>query len=72
MKEMGKDVVKVTKKGWRPSKQGVADMLELIGKADLTDRIVILYGMDNGTFYAEDEDGDRALPKPGKMGSTML
>ena len=68
LKEMGKDVVKVTKKGWRPSKQGVAGMLELIGKADLTDRVVILYGMDNGTFYAEDEDGDRALPKPGTDG----
>ncbi len=26
----------------------------------------VLYGMDNATFYAEDEDGDRALPKPDK------
>jgi hypothetical protein len=39
-----------------------------MGKVDLTDRVVIIYGMDNGTFYVEDEDGDRALPKPGKDG----
>ncbi len=39
-------------------------MLEMMGKASLEDRVVILYGMDNGVFYAEDEDGDRALPKP--------
>ena len=68
LKEMGKDVVKVTKSGWRPSKQGVLDILELMGKVDLEGRTVIIYGMDNGCFYAEDEDGDRALPKPGKDG----
>jgi hypothetical protein len=68
LKDMKKDVVKITKSGWRPSKQGVLEILELMGKVDLTDRVVIIYGMDNGTFYAEDEDGDRALPKPGKDG----
>ncbi len=61
-----KDVIKLTKGGWRPSKQGVQDMAEMMGKVDLEGRVVILYGMDNATFYAEDEDGDRALPKPDK------
>ncbi len=44
------------------------DILEMMGKADLVGRVVIIYGMDNGMFYAEDEDGDRALPKPRKDG----
>ncbi len=63
LEERGKDVIKLTKGGWRPSKQGVQDMVEIMGKVDLEGRVVILYGMDNATFYAEDEDGDRALPK---------
>ncbi len=62
MVAMGKDVVKVTKSGWRPSKKGVEEMLQLLAGKDLGDRIVILYGMDNGVFYEEDEDGDRSLP----------
>jgi hypothetical protein len=66
LKERGKDVIKLTKGGWRPSKQGVQDMLEMMGKVKLEGRVVILYGMDNAAFYAEDEDGDRALPKPDK------
>jgi hypothetical protein len=43
----------------------------MVRKVDLTARVVIIYGMDNRTFYAEDEDGDRALPKPGKDGIYM-
>jgi hypothetical protein len=66
LEERGKDVIKLTKGGWRPSKQGVQDMLEMMGKVKLEGRVIILYGMDNATFYAEDEDGDRALPKPDK------
>jgi hypothetical protein len=66
LEERGKDVIKLTKGGWRPSKQGVQDMVEMMEKVDLEGRVVILYGMDNATFYAEDEDGDRALPKPDK------
>jgi hypothetical protein len=66
LEERGKDVIKLTKGGWRPSKQGVQDMVEMMEKVDLEGRVAILYGMDNATFYAEDEDGDRALPKPDK------
>ena len=68
MVAMGKDVVKVTKSGWRPSKKGVEEMLQMLAGKDLGDRIVILYGMDNGVFYEEDEDGDRSLPKPDEKG----
>jgi hypothetical protein len=68
MVAMGKDVVKVTKSGWRPSKKGVEEILQLLAGKDLGDRIVILYGMDNGVFYEEDEDGDRSLPKPDDKG----
>jgi hypothetical protein len=68
MKVMGKDVVKVTRSGWRPSKKGVEDMLRMMDGKDLEGRIIILYGMDNGVFYAEDEDGDRSLPKADEQG----
>jgi hypothetical protein len=64
LKSKGKDVVVVAKGGWRPSKQGVEELLkEMEGKIS-EDRIVIFYGMDNAVFYEEDEDGDRSLPKP--------
>jgi hypothetical protein len=43
-------------------------MLQLLAGKDLGDRIVILYGMDNGVFYEEDKDGDRSLPKPDDKG----
>jgi hypothetical protein len=38
-------------------------MLELMKDKDLEGRVVVLYGMDNGVYYEEDEDGDRSLPK---------
>jgi hypothetical protein len=68
MKAMGKDAVKVTKSGWRPSRKGVEEMLQLMAEKDLEGRFVILYGMDNGVFYEEDEDGDRSLPKQNDKG----
>jgi hypothetical protein len=68
MVAMGKDVIKVTKSGWRPSKKGVEEMMQMLVGKDLGDRIIILYGMDNGVFYEEDEDGDRSLPKPDDKG----
>jgi hypothetical protein len=71
LKESGKDVVKLTKGGWRPSKKGVAEMVEKIVRVDLEGRVVILYGMDNGVYYEEDEDGDRASPRLMKRGNTM-
>jgi hypothetical protein len=60
---MGKDVVKVAKSGWRPSKKGVEEMLKQMVGQDLEGRVVILYGMDNGVFYEEDEDREWSLPK---------
>jgi hypothetical protein len=69
LRGMKKDVVKLTKGGWRPSKQGVAEMLEMMKDVELEGRVVIIYGLDNGVFYAEDEDGDRALPKADSRGT---
>jgi hypothetical protein len=68
MTALGKDVIKLTKSGWRPSKKGVEEMLKLMEGQDLSERIIILYGMDNGVFYEEDEDGDRSLPKADEKG----
>jgi hypothetical protein len=64
MRELGKDVLKITKGGWRPSKKGVEEMLALMAGKDLDGRIVILYGLDNGVYFAKDEEGDRSQPKP--------
>ncbi len=68
LKASGKDVIKVTKGGWRPSKAGVAEMVGKMVGLDLEGRIAIIYGMDNGVYYEEDEDGDRALPKADEKG----
>ncbi len=43
-------------------------MLALMAGKDLDGRIVILYGMDNGVYFAEDEEGDRSQPKPDEKG----
>ena len=60
--------MKIIKGGWRPSKKGVEEMLALMAGKDLDGRIVILYGMDNGVYFAEDEEGDRSQPKPDEKG----
>ena len=66
MARLGKDVVKVTKGGWRPTRQGVEEMVELLeGKVE-TDSVVIFLGMDNAMFYEEDDDGERTLPSADK------
>ncbi len=39
---MGKDVVKITKSGWRPSKKGVEELLKMMEGQDLEGRIIIL------------------------------
>jgi hypothetical protein len=46
----------------------VEEMLALMAGKDLDGRIVILYGMDNGVYFAEDEEGDRSQPKPDEKG----
>jgi len=43
-------------------------MLALMAGKDLDGRIVILYGLDNGVYFAEDEEGDRSQPKPDEKG----
>ncbi len=46
----------------------VEEMLALMAGKDLDRRVVILYGMDNGVYFAEDEEGDRSQPKPDEKG----
>jgi len=66
--KMGRKVTKVTSKGWRPTKQGVADVVgKLDGKMG-KDAMVIFLGLDNGMFYEADEDGERSLPSKDKEG----
>jgi hypothetical protein len=43
-------------------------MVTLMGDRVSKDAVVIVYGMDNATFYEENEEGDRAFPKPDKEG----
>jgi hypothetical protein len=60
---MGKEVLKVTKGGWRPTRQAVDEMVEAIkGNVDKS-AVVILMGLDNGAYYEEDEEGTRRLPR---------
>jgi hypothetical protein len=42
LKTSGKDVIKMRKGGWRPSKKGVSDLLELMKDKDLEGRVVVL------------------------------
>ncbi len=66
--KMGRKVTKVTSKGWRPTKQGVADVVgKLDGKVG-KDAMVIFLGLDNGMFYEADDDGERSLPSKDKEG----
>ncbi len=50
LKSKGKDVVVVAKGGWRPSKQGVEELLKEMDWKISEDRVVIFYGMDNAVF----------------------
>ncbi len=51
-------------KGWRPTKSGVKEMAEQLGKKVVKDSVVIFMGLDN----EEDEDRERTLPKKVKEG----
>jgi hypothetical protein len=66
--QMGVNVTKITKSGWKPTKKGVEEMVELMGDKVGKDAVVIILGMDNGTFYEENEEGDRSFPKPDEDG----
>jgi hypothetical protein len=64
----GRKVHKACIKGWRPSKSGVKEMPEQLGKKVVKDSVVIFMGLDNGLYYAEDEDRERTLPKKDNEG----
>jgi uncharacterized Zn-binding protein involved in type VI secretion len=66
--QMGVNVTKITKSGWKPTKKGVEEMVELMGDKVGKDAVVIILGMDNGTFYEENEERDRSFPKPDEEG----
>jgi hypothetical protein len=68
LEAMGRKVDKACIKGWRPTKTGVKEMVEQLGKKDISDSVVIFMGLDNGLYYGEDEDGERTLPKKDKEG----
>ncbi len=56
---MDKTVLKITKGGWRPTRQAVEAMVEAIkGKVDKS-VVVVLMGLDNGSCYEEGEDETR-------------
>jgi hypothetical protein len=62
---MGRKVDKACIKGWRPTKSGVKEMVEQLGKNVVKDSVVIFMGLDNS---AEDEDRERTLSKKVKEG----
>ncbi len=58
---MGKTVVMLTQSGWRPTRQNVENMVEMLGG-----EVIVLFGLDNGNFY--EEDGTRRLPRRDEKG----
>jgi hypothetical protein len=46
----------------------VEEMVALMGVRVSKDGEVIVQGMDNATFYEENEEGNRAFPKADKEG----
>jgi hypothetical protein len=65
---LGYSVVKITKAGWKPTRKGVEEMVQMMGNQISEDAVVIMFGLDNCTFYEENEEGDRSFPKPDKDG----
>jgi hypothetical protein len=61
LKAMGKRVVKITAGGWRPTRQNVEAMVVAVREKVERDDVVVLMGLDNGTYYEEDEEGTRRL-----------
>ena len=55
LEKMGVNVVKITKKGWKPTKKGVEEMVELMGDRVNKDAVVIFQGLDNVWFYFLDK-----------------
>jgi len=47
-------------------------MLELMGKKVSKQAVVQFYGLDNGVFYEENKDGDRALSEADSDGSHTM
>ncbi len=68
LESIGRKVDKACIKGWRPTKNGVKEMAEQLEKKVTKDSVVIFMGLDNGLYYAEDDDGERTLPKKDKEG----
>jgi hypothetical protein len=66
---MGKTVVKLIQSGWRPTRQNVENMVEKLGWEVSKEEVIVLFGLDNGTFSKEDEeDGTRRLPRRDEKG----
>jgi hypothetical protein len=63
LKAMGKRVVKITAGGWRPTRQNVEAMAKEVREKVEKDDVIVLMGLDNGTYYEEDEEGTRRLPR---------
>jgi len=63
LRTLGREVVKVTVSGWRPTKAKVEGMVnDLRGKVR-PGAVVVMMGLDNGVFYQEDEEeGRMTLP----------
>jgi hypothetical protein len=66
---MGKNVMKVTQSGWRPTRQAVETMVETIKENVAKEAVVVLMGMDNMAYYEEDEEGTRRLPRRDEEGT---
>jgi hypothetical protein len=73
---MGKVLVKLTQAEWRPCRQNVENMVEKLQGKVSRDAVVVLFGLNNGTYY-EARTGPRgyigrvkrsSIPRAGKVG----
>jgi hypothetical protein len=69
LQAMGKRVFKVTKSGWRPTRQAVETMWEAIKEKVDKATVVVLMGVDNMAYYEQDEEGTRRLPRKDQEGT---
>jgi hypothetical protein len=49
-------VVKITAGGWRPTRQNVEAMVKEVREKVVHDDVIVLMGLENGTYYEEDEE----------------
>ena len=68
LKRAGVYVDQLTTGGWKPTKAGVSALVEDMGKLTIVPDTVVIFGLDNSSFFVLGEDGTLTLPAKGPGG----